>query len=265
MNIPLSFWDNMAKTYPRYNDASMQRDVTHVIQWAQSKGVCFEKQSILDIGCGTGTFTIPLALKNANIMVIDLCEGMLEALREDAQMLNLTKNIQIHQSGWDDFELKQTFDIVLASMTPAISSESLMDKMICATHDKGLYVGWGRYKKNAFLDALLSVHSIPEKKGGGCIKVAQFIDYLESKKISCEYEYFETSWNESYTYEEAMNYAINQLEGKKIVPDKAKIDTVIKEYEKEGTVVIATYAEKGIVLFSKARHLEMYGCCPKNF
>lgn len=265
MNLPLSFWDNMAKNYPRYDDLSMQRDVKQVLEWAKSKGVCFDKKTILDIGCGTGTFAIPLALKGAHVTAIDLSDGMLSALKEDANTLHVSSQIKIHKSKWDDFEVTKTYDIVLASMSPAISSELLIDKMMDATHGIGLYVGWGSYKTNAFVDLLMLSHKIPEKTGGGCIKVEQFMKYLESKKIAFEHSYFTTFWSDTYTYDEAFEYALQQLQRKEITPDKTVIDTLIKDFTQDGVVFIETHAEKGMVLFSKLNTLEMYGCCPKNF
>lgn len=251
MNLPLSFWDTMAKNYPRYNDTSLQYDVNHVLQWAESKGVSFNKRSILDIGCGTGTFAIPLALRNATITALDVSEGMLNVLREDATKLSLDASVSLYQSDWDDFELQKTYDIVIASMTPAISNEILVDKMIDAAHTFGLYVGWGSYKINTFVDTLMAIHKFNEKSSAGCIKTEKLITYMNHKKIPITYDYFQTSWSNTYSYDEALAYAQRELQRKNIAPNKEKIDELIKDFTQDGKVTIETRAEKGMVIFTK--------------
>ena len=59
MEPTFNFWDNMAKRYPRFNDASMCKDVNHILNWCQNKNVSFDGASILDIGAGTGTMAAP--------------------------------------------------------------------------------------------------------------------------------------------------------------------------------------------------------------
>jgi len=259
MEFNHSFWDTMAERYPHYDDPAMQKDVQRVLAWAKSQGLDFSDRSLLDIGCGTGTVSIPLALEKARVTAIDLSRGMLDALKSDAEALKLRDYLTSYQSDWESFPLTQTFDIVLASMTPAISQEIHIDKMLSATHAMGLYVGWGRYKTNAFLEALMQAHDAPEKMSGGCIKVADFMHYLDTKELTYSYEFFTTAWEETYTYDEAKTYAAEQLARKNLSPDERKVDAIIRDFMHEETVTIETQAEKGMVLFSKYP-----STCPKH-
>lgn len=254
MEPSFNFWDNLAKRYPHYNDPAMSKDVRFILEWCENKGVSFNNVSILDIGCGTGTIAIPFAQKGAQVTAIDVSAGMLDVLQEDAKEIGLMDKITIHQSDWDAFALTSKYDLVIASMTPAISDESKLEKMLDATHDVGIYVGWGKYRNNKFVDALIKCHDVPDDVGaGGCIKTEQFMKAMNLRQIPFECEFFEASWQEEFTPQEAKSYAYDQLKRKNVEPDDEKIDAILQEYLKDGKVIVETEAEKGIVLFSTCK------------
>ncbi|MFA5055879.1 MAG: class I SAM-dependent methyltransferase [Dehalococcoidia bacterium] len=73
--------------------------------------------TVLDIGCGPGTLTIPLAKKAASVTALDISSEMLKRLRSDAESSGLS-NIQYLNSSWQDaFANKQVgnHDVVVAS------------------------------------------------------------------------------------------------------------------------------------------------------
>ncbi len=252
MKLKDSFWDDMAQHYPHYNDPSMQKDVEFVLSWAQKHGVDFKERLVLDIGCGTGTVAIPLALRGARVDAIDLSQAMLTILQEDVSKLHLEKLVKSYKSDWDSFHVSSLYDIVFASMTPAISQEYHIQKMINATSKIGIYVGWGAYKINDFVDQLMLEHAVQWDKKGGCVKVTSFMEYLDHVGLPYHYEYFKTSWDEAYSIEQATAYALNQLSRKEVTPDMKKIHSLIDRFTQEdGSIKIGTRAEKGIVLFSK--------------
>lgn len=243
----------MAKTYPHYYDTSMLKDVNYVLDWVKTRGITFQNHSVLDIGCGTGTIAIPLALQGAHVTGVDVSDAMISICSSDAESLSLENSIKTHQNTWDDFSLDKIYDVVIASMTPAISSFELIDKMIDSTKDKGIYVGWGAYRNNLFLDELCTLHKVVKKTSGGCVKVKQFIEYLEEKEVNFEYEYFDTEWSDEYSPQEALDYACEQLAFREVEPQKDLIQSVIPKFTCNDKVVIETKAQKGIVLFSKKK------------
>jgi SAM-dependent methyltransferase len=246
-----SFWDNMAKTYPHYDDESMSKDVNRILNWARERGVNFENNSVLDIGCGTGTIAIPLALEGATVTGVDVSEAMISLFSADIESLNLKKSIQTHQSTWGDFNVSKTYDVVIASMTPAISSTEHIDKMIDSTDDKGLYVGWGAYRNNIFLEELCTLHNVIRKTSGGCVKAKQFIEYLQEKDLDLDYEYFDSSWQDEYSVEKAIEYACEQLEFRQVKPQKELINKILPKFTCNDKVIIETKAQKGVIMFSK--------------
>lgn len=258
----MGVWDKMAVTYPRYDDVAMQKDVRHVLQWCGKQGVNFSGKTILDIGCGTGTVAIPLAKEGASITALDISEGMLGVLEEYTKVLGLEANIHLCQGDWEVYTPEQTYDIAMASLSPAISSEAAIEKMLNATHETGIYIGWGAYKKNLFLDTLAQFHNIPDKTSTGCIKVKQFIEVLEQKNIPYQTYFFETEWEDVFSLEEAREYATMMLMRKEVEPDASVIETVIETFMQGDKVLVKTEAEKGIVLFSTVRK---HTYCPKGY
>ena len=57
--------------------------------------------TVLDIGCGPGLFTLPIARrvgKNGQVIAVDLQEGMLEILKEKATQEELLARIRFHKA-----------------------------------------------------------------------------------------------------------------------------------------------------------------------
>ncbi|ABK83253.1 class I SAM-dependent methyltransferase [Campylobacter fetus] len=244
-------WDDMSNSYPRYNDSAMKKDVNFVLNWCEEIGVRFEGKSIIDIGCGTGTVAIPLASKGAKVCGIDLSPGMLEVLENDAKTLGIDSLITTFISDWDSYEIKDKFDIVLTSLTPALHSDENVIKAFSAAKDIGIYVGWGDYKKSKFLDILIDSHKqTPQKPVRGCIKAAQFKDILDKNGILFKTTSFESSWENKLSMDQAINYSNAILKRCELIPDSKIIDEVLAKFQQNDKVIISTDAQKSIILYA---------------
>jgi cyclopropane fatty-acyl-phospholipid synthase-like methyltransferase len=65
-------------------------------------------ESILDVGCGTGRHSIPLALQGMKMTGLDLSEGMLEQARKYAETTNAS--LELVQSDATEFSFSKPFD-----------------------------------------------------------------------------------------------------------------------------------------------------------
>ncbi len=73
--------------------------------------------SALDIGCGTGAISIPVAKKAGRVTAMDISSEMLRILCEDARREGLS-NISCVRCSWDDMIMGKDFephDVVIAS------------------------------------------------------------------------------------------------------------------------------------------------------
>jgi ubiquinone/menaquinone biosynthesis C-methylase UbiE len=74
-------------------------------------------ETALDIGCGMGYFSIPLARlvgPGGKVICVDLQEQMLAGVRRRAERAGVADRIRLHRAGTDSLELEETADFALA-------------------------------------------------------------------------------------------------------------------------------------------------------
>jgi ubiquinone/menaquinone biosynthesis C-methylase UbiE len=86
------------------------------------------RQSVLDIGCGTGALTIRAALKGARVKGIDINPQMLEIAQKRANEANLKKNIKLCEMGVAEIGNEKTgsYNVVMSSLC---FSELIQDEL----------------------------------------------------------------------------------------------------------------------------------------
>ncbi|ACZ13083.1 hypothetical protein [Sulfurospirillum deleyianum] len=141
---------------------------------------------------------------------------MLKALNEDAIQTGVSHHVQTHQSDWGTLALTTQYDIVIASMTPAINNVQKIEKILGASKQLGIYVGWEKYRTNKLVEASVKAHTLKE---------------------------------EEYSFEEAKEYAYEQLGRKELTPNDTIIESILIKHMQNDQVIVKTQAEKGVVLW----------------
>lgn len=128
-------WDNVAEKFRKwmkkddYPDKLLKKIVTN------------PNDSILDIGCGEGTITLPLAKKVSRVTCIDLSSEMLKILKEKAekQGINNLKCLQEDMSNMSPDSVGEV-DVVVASrcLNGIMDIETILKKM--NTIAKSVYI-----------------------------------------------------------------------------------------------------------------------------
>lgn len=90
-----------------------------VVDRLRREGWVRANDAVLDVGCGPGTLALPLSPKVASVTALDEAEGMLLALNEERRARGMD-NIFTKMSSWKDARYDGEFDLVLASLSPAV-------------------------------------------------------------------------------------------------------------------------------------------------
>ncbi|GEA19078.1 hypothetical protein E306M_22150 [Moorella sp. E306M] len=132
------YWNRRAGHFARQTggEEGKQR-VARILHWLGHHGGLDRDLEILDIGCGTGNYALPLARRARRVVALDPAEEMLAILKERAGEEGIT-NIEPVQMTWEEVDLDKqgwrgSFDLVLAFMSPGIKDASTLRKMIAAS------------------------------------------------------------------------------------------------------------------------------------
>ncbi len=111
-------WDERAKTYP-VKHGSQEGYAEAFLQLA---GI-LPGETVLDMGCGTGTLATPLAQAGNHVIACDFSNGMLQKMLEDQAILGVT-GVEARKMSWaDDWE---AFGLGANCVDVAIASRSIV-------------------------------------------------------------------------------------------------------------------------------------------
>jgi len=91
--------------------------------------------TILDIGAGTGRWTIPLAKSAARITAVDPSEAMLAILKQNAAASGVADKIEIIQKSWEEAEVGR-YDFVISFHAMYMSPDFAAFVQKMETHTK---------------------------------------------------------------------------------------------------------------------------------
>ena len=154
-------WNARSRTFPRFEEGDSTYEAG-MLRRAAENGVDFNGKRVLDVGCGSGMYTLRLARMAQSVTAVDVADEMLRLLCQDAAAMNIS-NITTVCSGWDDFFTNQRFDIVFASMTPAIESDESREKLMQYTTDKVVFMGFSERMLSDVMQGLHERYGITPK------------------------------------------------------------------------------------------------------
>jgi SAM-dependent methyltransferase len=245
-----TFWEMKALRYPLPFDKGTIEKTNSVISMAREKGVEIQGKKILDLGCGTGIYTLPLARQALHVTGLDSSETMIKRLKNEAEKHHIS-NLDIIKESWKDTDiekrgLKKTFDIVWTSMSMAVKDKEDFMKMEACSCDWCVFIGWGRTNRNHIMEEAFRMHNIQHGPHSG-VAVAYAI--LQGLGRSPVLEYFNDFWDWEGTLEEAIEDISGHIETRGAVPDYDKLKGLLSKYEQDGMIRHRTDVEEGIIVW----------------
>lgn len=245
-----AFWNRMAEHYPDPLDAKTLSETNEILSIVKGKGVEIHGADILDIGCGTGTYSLPLADDAETVTGLDNSDAMVDRLTELIAFSGV-RNVYPVKASWKDIDIiksgfERAFDIVLASMTPAVQTQQDFDKMEGCSKKWCVYIGWGRKRENELMEEMFKLHGLdygpPSGAGVACDMLAQ-----AGRRPSVDY--FETFWDWTGNVDEAVEDIECFIEMHGGQADRDLIEKSLHRFEHQGSIFHRTFAEEIIMVW----------------
>lgn len=124
----VEFWNHFSKHYAQHNDDTRQIH-QEIIDNLTNQGAVTPGDTLIDIGCGPGTYALPLAAKGVKVTGLDTASQMLATLQSTAAKADLSDMINLLQADWNDLASEPTYDVAFAAKSPAINDYNSLMKM----------------------------------------------------------------------------------------------------------------------------------------
>ena len=187
------FWETKAHSYNKGIYEEKQRK-SKIVDMILEKGIINEESRVLDIGAGPGNHAIPFAKLVKDVTAFDISNEMVKYLLSNAEKEGVSY-IFAFNSSWEDIDIEEkqmnkSYDLVFASMTPAVSNFESLQKMNEAS--KGYcYLSGFVYRQDSIWDEIrnniLKLDKDTEKQN----KVYYAFNILWNMEIYPDVEYYQ--------------------------------------------------------------------------
>ncbi|MCR6578537.1 class I SAM-dependent methyltransferase [Campylobacter insulaenigrae] len=224
----MNLWDKKAKTYTRYSE-KLNEIQKQTFDKFKVLNIDYENKNIIDIGCGTGVWTLHLAKKAKEILAIDNAKAMLEILQEDAKT-HAISNVKTLNLDFENFYKNNNtkFDLAFLSMSPALQEEKDYINFLNLA-PKRVYLGWASKRKSSFLDPIFE-HFNTHFKG---FYEEDLQGFLNAQNIPYECEIFSETRVVKRDKQSAMQNALWHLSMNGINANKQDLESFVKDEVEE--------------------------------
>ncbi|EAK5529629.1 class I SAM-dependent methyltransferase [Campylobacter lari] len=220
----MNLWNKKAKSYARYNP-----NLNEIQKATFAKLGSLQGKSVVDIGCGSGVWTLHLAQKAKSVLGVDSSSAMLEILQEDAKT-HAISNIKTLNLDFENFYKNNNikFDLAFLSMSPALQNEKDY-KAFLNLASKKVYLGWASRRKSSFLDPIFE-HFNTHFKG---FYEEDLQGFLNAQNIPYEVEIFNETRVVKRDKESAIENALWHLSMNGLNVNKQELESFVKDEVEE--------------------------------
>lgn len=255
----IEYWNHFAPKYDQlHSPIKKSPRVQEVINILQQEGFLNPQAKVLDIGCGPGNYSIPLAELCSSVTALDGASEMCRQLKKKVDQLGV-RNIKVLNKLWEEIELDEEgmnkeFDLVFASMTEAVSDHATLNAMINASKENCCLVFWAAPGINKARTELWERIFNEPDPGFSMASVIYPFNLLYSLGYYPAIRFFDTEWSNEETLDEAIESLCRMFW--LYTEINTEIETIIAQYVKEKAVnnifVRKTETKLGIVTWQIA-------------
>ncbi|WP_257404279.1 class I SAM-dependent methyltransferase [Campylobacter lari] len=220
----MNLWNKKAKSYARYNP-----NLNEIQKATFAKLGSLQDKSVVDIGCGSGVWTLHLAQKAKSVLGVDSSSAMLEILQEDAK-IHAISNVKTLNLDFENFYKNNNtkFDLAFLSMSPALQNEKDYEAFLSLASKK-VYLGWASRRKSSFLDPIFE-HFNTHFKG---FYEEDLQGFLNAQNIPYEVEIFNETRVVKRDRESAIENALWHLSMNGLNANKQELESFVKDEVEE--------------------------------
>jgi ubiquinone/menaquinone biosynthesis C-methylase UbiE len=238
-----------SKSFPTFLEGDTYQ--SKMLGLMRENGVQFDGMEFLDVGAGTGAYSLPIAKVAKNVTSLDISGGMLKILSETAEKLGL-KNITCIESDWVDYTPEKQYDIILCSLTPALKDEAAAEKVLNHIRRWGIQIGSPRPLKAYMLEGIFKLHDI-----GGRNKNSQHTEMkslLIKRNVPFKSIPVQGEWEREYDHDGLIDNLSNVVRSHGKEPDLKLIEEYIEGYrdEKSGNYISKTFYDVELMIWEAA-------------
>lgn len=234
-------WDSRAKMFnhSQKHGINSSKKVTDILY---KKGLLLDSD-VLDIGGGTGRYAIPFSKHAKEVILTDISPQMLEHAKKNA-VNEKCHNIKFVQTDWYDTNLtalnwEKRFDLVFASMCPAVRSKEGINKISSASK------GWCIINQLVEMKDSLTEHVMkslniapsPFDPHNDREAVQAFFNLLWADGFTPEIQYLRESKTQVLSANDALSHCSWKL-GRMLKDKNTDLEELIKDFSSNGNITI---------------------------
>lgn len=242
-NDKSEIWDKKAKNYNKF-DGNLSQFQVQFFKILDDFGVSFSDKTLVDIGCGTGIYSLHLAKFCKFIVAVDSSKKMLEELNLKKDEFKIT-NLKTINSNFQNYKTDDKFDIAFLTMSPALQSEDDFKKFI-SLGDLRIYLNWEEFKKSILLEPFYEFYG---KKTSGKNKAVILQNFLELNKIPYKTEILDEKRVANRSLNEALENVMWHLEISQINVNKNEVKNALLKMQKDGFIKDEIKSKMRVLVF----------------
>ena len=239
------FWDARAADYPDPR-APQQREqaLRRLAHWPAAARPA-AGQRMLDIGAGTGALSLGAVDAGAELTALDVSAAMLGRLREVVAPAAVHtqqadwRHVDIDALGW-----RAAFDLVAAQMVPSLRTPDDFARMTACSRGWCVFVGWGRERHDAWLEAAFAACGVPWEVPPGVPLAARCLQALGH---AAQPVYWRETWARARPRDAVLRDAVDHLAVRGVTADVDALRRVLSRMTGSETVVDRCEVEIGLL------------------